>query len=82
MAGEFMVHIVSTVRGDDNRLVTYNLAFDTEQEADQFTEMLLDAVPRGGMVKIADDQRLRQSNFINAAQVLEVRRRQKRAGER
>ncbi|MEP0767003.1 MAG: hypothetical protein HRF45_10750 [Fimbriimonadia bacterium] len=82
MAGEFMVHIVSTVRGDDNRLVTYNLSFDTEQEADRFTEMLMEAVPKGGMIKIADDERIRQSNFINAAQILEIRRRHKRAGER
>jgi hypothetical protein len=76
-----IVHITTSVRGDDNRLMCYNCEFEDEGAADAFMNELFEAAASNRLIKVADDPRLKQASWLNAANVLEVRRRRTQGGQ-
>jgi hypothetical protein len=76
-----IVHITSNVRGDDGRLMCYNLEFEEEGQADAFMNELHSAMSHNGLVKVLDDPRLKQITWLAAGNILEVRRRRTQGGQ-
>jgi hypothetical protein len=82
MSGEHVIHIITATRGNDGKLITFDMSYDDEAAANKIIAQLEDAIPNNKLIRVVDDRRLEQTVWLAAGQIIEVRRRFKHAADR